>query len=223
MLDLDEMKQMWADHDRKLEESIRLNMQLLSAAKLDKTQSALMRLTIYMALEAAVWLVIIVALGSFIYEHISQTKFVVSAVILDLYSIGMLNSLIRQIAASRLIDYGKPVAMIQKQIEALRIMRIRTTKWGVLTGFVVWVPSMIVVFKAAFRVNLYEPYWVWSMVTFGLALIPLTIWTSKRFSERMDGSSFIQSLMKSLAGYNLTAAADFVASVSEFQNEKHAS
>jgi hypothetical protein len=219
MMDLDEMKKKWEEQDKKLDETIRLNRQLLSIARLDKTKSALNRLALFSALEAAMWLFIIVALGNFIYENWSQPHFALAGIAVDLYSIAMLNSLIRQIAASRLIDYGKPIAIIQKQIEALRILRIRTVQWGVLAGLVVWVAALIVVFKAAFGVDIYEPHWIWSNVAFGLALIPLAVWISKRFAARMDRSPFIQGLMRSLAGYNLTAATGFLASLAEFQHE----
>jgi hypothetical protein len=131
----------------------------------------------------------------------------------------MLNSLIRQIVASRLIDYGKPIAVIQKQIEALRILRIRMVQWAVLAGLAVWVAALIVIFKAAFGVDIYEPRWIWSNVAFGVALIPLAVWLSKRFAAQMDRSPFIQGVMRSLAGYNLTSAAGFLASLAEFQHE----
>jgi hypothetical protein len=219
MLDLDALKQNWAELDRKLDVNIRLNRQLLSAAKLGKAQSALTRLAIFVAVEAAMWLAIIIALGNFIYEHIAVPHFAVSAIAVDIYAIGMLHCLIRQIVISRRIDYGQPITAIQKQIEALRVLRIRTVQWSVLVGLAVWVPAMIVIFKAALGLNIYEPHWVWSNIAFGLAMIPLAVWVSQRFGERMDRSPFIQGVMRSLAGYNLTAAANFVASLSRFESE----
>lgn len=209
MMDLDELKEKWTELDRKLDVNIRLNRQLLSATKLNQTRSSLKRLAVYMGSEAAAWVAIIVVLGNFIYEHISMARFAVAGVALDVYSIVTLNFLIRQIALALRMDYGKPIATIQKQIEALRVLRIRTIQWGVLAGLVAWVPFMIVVFKAAFGVDIYEAAWVWSNVAFGLALIPVAIWVSKKFGDRMDRSPIIQGLMKSLAGHNLNAAADF--------------
>ncbi|HZL69092.1 MAG TPA: hypothetical protein VFC29_17390, partial [Candidatus Limnocylindrales bacterium] len=171
-------------------------------------------------LEAAAWVAIIVVLGNFIYEHISMAQFAVAGVALDVYSIVTLNFLIRQIALALRIDYGKPIATIQKQIEALRVLRIRTIQWGVLAGLVAWVPFMIVLFKVAFGVDIYEAAWVWSNVAFGLALIPVAIWVSKKFGDRMDRSPIIQGLMKSLSGHNLNAAADFLMTLSKFEEEK---
>jgi hypothetical protein len=233
MVEMDDLRKTWAEYDRKLDTNIRLSRQLLMATTLNRVRSPLRRLAFFLGLEVVGWGVIIVALGNFIYEHISMARFAVPAVALDLYSIGMLNSLIRQIALALQIDYGKPIATIQKQIEALRVLRIRTIQWGVLAGFVAWVPFMIVVFKAALGVDIYiviskvtsgmdiyEAAWLWSNVAFGLALIPLAIWLSKKFGDRIGRFPMIQRFMKDLAGYNLNAAADFLATLSEFEEEK---
>jgi hypothetical protein len=222
MMDLDELKQQWTEVDRKLELNIRLNRQLLSASKLNQTQSFMKRLAASLGLELAMWVVIIGALGNFIYNHISQPQFVVSAIALDVYSIGMVILLGRQIAGALQIDYGKPIATIQRQIEALRVLRIRNTQWAVLVGLVVWVAFMIVVMKAAFGVDIFEPAWVWSNVAFGLALIPLAIWLSKKFGDRMERSPFFQGIMRSLAGYNLNQATDFLATLQQFEAESAA-
>ncbi len=82
---------------------------------------------------------------------------------------------------------------------------------------------MIVVFKAAIGLDIYQPAWVWSNVAFGLALIPLAIWVSRKFGDRMDRSPFIQGIMRSLAGYNLNAAANFLATLKQFEEESPAS
>lgn len=219
-MDLDELKQQWTELDRKLDVNIRLNRQLLSATKLNQARSSVQRLSLYLGVEAAMWLVIIVALGNFIYAHISMAQLAVPAIAVDVYSIAMFGSLIRQIVLARGIDYGKPIAAIQKEIETLRVAHLRAIQWGMLAGMVAWVPFTIVVFQAAFGVDIYEAHWVWSSVAFGVATIPLAIWVSKKFGDRMDRSPLIQELMRSLAGYNLNAAADFLAKLSEFENEK---
>ena len=134
MLDLDEMKRTWAEQDRKLEESIRLNKQLLTAAHLNGARSALQRLTFFLSLGAVVWLAIVVALGNFIYEHVTMVRLALPAVALDLFAIGMLGARVAQIAGLRRIDYGKPIARIQRQLESLRVLRIRTVQWGLLAN-----------------------------------------------------------------------------------------
>lgn len=222
-MELDELREKWAELDKKLDVNIRLNRQFLNATKLNRTRSALQRLTVHLGLESVAWIAIIVALGNFIYEHIWTARFAIPAIAVDLYSIMMLGILIREIVAARQIDYEQPIASIQLHIETLRVLRIRSIQWGVLAGLVVWVPFTIVVFKAAFGVDIYEAAWVWSTVAFGLACIPLAIWVSRKFGDRMDRSPMVQGFMRSLAGHNLNAAAEFLATLSEFGDEKRES
>jgi len=222
MLDLNEMKQQWAEHDRKLEESIRLNRQLLSAANLDGARSRLQRLAASLTLDAVVWFAIVAALGSFIYERIGMLRFALPAAALDVFAIGMLAATIRQIVAARQIDYTRPIAAIQKQLEALRVLRIRITKWALLAGAVVWAPFVIVTAKAFFGLDAYSAAWLWANVVFGLLLIPLAVWLSKRFGDRAGQSPWVQRLMRDIAGHNLNAAEVFLARLSEFTDENPA-
>lgn len=63
-----------------------------------------------------------------------------SAAALDVYAIAMLASTIRQIVALRQIDYSRPVTVIQKQLEMLHVLRIRSTQRALLGGTVGWAP-----------------------------------------------------------------------------------
>lgn len=217
MFDLDEMKQVWAEHDRKLDESIRLNRQLLSRENLSGARSQLQRLAVLLGMEAAGWFLIMLLLGNFIYENIGALRFALPAAALDLYAIGMFGALIRQMVAIGQIDYDGPVTAIQKQVGALRVLRIRTTQRALLAGTVVWAPFAIVISHVLFGLESYNLAWLSANVVFGLSLIPLAIWVSKRFSDRMDNSHFIQQLMNDIAGHNLNAAEGFLTRLSEFE------
>jgi len=223
MLDLDEMKKQWAEHDRKLDESIRLNRQLLSTTNLKGARSAMQRMAAFLSLEAAVQLAVVVALGSFIYEHIAMVRFALPAAALDVFAIAILIAMIRQIAVGLQIDYDKPIAVIQKQLEDLRVLRIRYIQGIFLAATLAWTPLMIVTLKGFWGLDAYRLFgtaFLVSNLLVGLAIIPLALWLSKRFSDRMGRSPFIQRLMKDLAGYNLNAAAGFLTTLSQFEDEK---
>ena len=222
MLDLDEMKQRWVEHDRKLDQSIRLNRQLLSAVKLNKARSALQRLAAFQGLEAAIQLVVVVVLGSFIYDNIATARFALPAAALDVFAIAILIAMIRQIAGALRIGYDQPIAAIQKQLEDLRVLRIRYVQGIFLVATLAWTPLQIVALKGFWGLDAYKLFgtaYLVATVLVGLAIIPLGIWLSKKFSDRMGRSPFIQRLMKDLAGYNLNAATGFLARLSEFEDE----
>jgi hypothetical protein len=222
MLDLDEMKKQWAEHDRKLDESIRLNRQLLSTANLNGARSAMQRMAAFLGLEAAVQLAVVVALGSFIDEHIAMVRFALPAAALDVFAIAILIAMIRQIAVGLQIDYDKPIAVIQKQLEDLRVLRIRYIQGIFLAATLAWTPLMIVTLEGFWGLDAYRLFgtaFLVSNLLVGLAIIPLALWLSKRFSDRMGRSPFIQRLMKDLAGYNLNAATGFLAKLSQFEDQ----
>lgn len=223
MMELDELKQKWAEHDRKLEVNIHLTRQLLSATKMNRARSALQRLAAFLALESAVALAIIIVLGAFIGDHITTVRFVAPAVALDLFEIATLIVLSQQIRLALYVDYSKRVAAVQKQLESLRILRIRHVQWTLLLAPLLWTPLLIVALEGFLRVDAYKALgaaYLLANLLFGLAVIPLAIWLSKKFGDRMDRSPKIQWVMKELAGYNLNAASAFLATLSEFEEEK---
>jgi hypothetical protein len=223
MMELDELKQKWAEHDRKLEVNIRLTRQLLSATKMNRARSALQRLAVFLALESVIALAVIIVLGSFIGDHIAMVRFAIPAAAMDLFEIATLIVLVQQIRLALYIDYSKPVAVIQKQLDSLRLLHIRHFQWTLLLAPLLWTPLLIVALEGFLRVDAYKTLgtaYLLANLLVGLAIIPLAILLSKKFSDRMDRSPKIQWLMKELAGYNLNAASGFLATLSEFEEEK---
>jgi hypothetical protein len=223
MMDIDVLQAKWAEHDRKLDLSIRLNRQLLMATNMNRVRTPLRRFAFFAGLEAAVGLVLPVILGQFIYAHWIEPRFVLPAVALDVWAIANVAALFREMAMALQINYDRPIATIQTQLESLRLLRIRVTQWALLTGQLVWwVPFTIVALKGFWGVDAYRVFGGVVLavnVLFGLAIIPMAIWVSRKFGDRMGRSPIIQRLMRELAGYNLNAATCFLATLSEFEDE----
>ena len=161
-LDLDEVRQKWAEQDRKLNMNLRLNRQLLLATNLKHVQSPLRRMVFLLGLEAAIGLVVAIILGGFIYDNRDAVRFVVPAAALHVWVIASIAASIRMMVMALQIDYDRPIAVIQKQLEELRVTRIRATQWALLTGQLVWwMPFAIVAFRGFFGVDLYRLAWRW--------------------------------------------------------------
>jgi hypothetical protein len=227
MIELDAFQAKWAEQDRKLEVSIRLNRQLLKAINMNRVRSPLRRFAFFQSAEALMGLAVTGLLGQFIYQHWAEPRFVIPAAALHIWVIATIALSIRQLAMALRIDYDQPIAVIQKQLESLRVLRIRATQWFLLTGQLVWwVPFLIVALKGFAGLDAYAAFGGTVLgvnVLFGLAIIPLVIWASRKFGDRMHRSPMIQRLMITLAGYNLNAATAFLATLSEFANDEPAS
>ena len=221
-MDLDQLKEKWVEYDRKLETNLRLNRQLLSEMQLNRTRSAMQQLIAGLALEAVISLAGVVALGSFLYEHIAMARFALPAAALDVLAIALLAALIRQITLALQVDYSKPIAAIQKQLEALQILRIRYVQGIFLMVTLAWTPLLIVALKGFFGLDAYlllSATFLIANLLVGLAVIPLALWLAKKFGDRLGRSPIIQRFMRDLTGFNLNAAFGFLAILSQFEDE----
>jgi len=209
-MELDVVKEKWAEHDRKLDLSIRLNRQILMAANRRRLRSPVLRFAFFVGLGGLLGLTGCVILGQFIYRHWAEPRFALAAVVLDVWVIATVAAAVRQMAMAMAVDYGQPITAIQKQLESLRLLRIRIIQWALLTGQVVWwIPFLIVALKGFWGADAYQVFgetFLLANLAVGLAMIPLAIWAVRRFAGQ-------------LAGYNLNQAADFLATVSDFENE----
>lgn len=222
-MELEDLKDRWEAYDRKLDASFRLNTAVLREINLSRADSALKRLSRLLVCELLVDLAAVVALGAFIAGHAGEMRFLAPAVLLDLCAIGFVIASIRQLVALHSLDYGAPVVAIQKQLQALRIERIRVTKWILLLCPLLWTPLLIVTFEGLFGLDVYlflDGTWLAANLLFGLAFIPLMLWAAQRFAGRWQGSPLVQSLMDDLAGRSLVEATGFLSTLSRFEAEE---
>jgi hypothetical protein len=222
-MDLQDLKNRWAEYDRKLEGSLRLNTRLLREVNLSRVDSALKRLSRLLVFELLVDLGAVVALGMFIAGHAGEVRFLAPALLLGVCAVAFVIRSIRQLTALHSLDYSAPVVAIQKQLTALRIERIRVTKWVLLLSPLLWTPLLIVALEGLLGVDAYlflDGSWLAANLLFGLAFIPLMLWAARRFASRWQGSPLVQSLMDDLAGRSLVAATGFLSELSRFENEE---
>jgi hypothetical protein len=222
-MEIDDLKRSWEDQSRKLDTSLRLNTTLLRESALNKASTATARLSWLLMAEILLDLVLCVWLGSFNADHYMEARFLIPGIVLHLYAIGSLILGVHQWLALKRIDYGAPVVAIQKRLGELRVQRVRATKLILLTSPLLWTPLLIVGLKGLLGVDAYAIFnstWLAANLALGVAVIPLAVWISKRYADRMERSPLVQRLMRDLAGYNLNAATGFVSSLARFKEEE---
>jgi hypothetical protein len=215
-MELDELKEKWAEHDRKLDESLRLNRQLLRDSYTRRAKFALWRLAAMLAAGSIFMLVVIVFLGRFIATNWSMPHIAWPAVVLDVLAIATLGALNAQIGLALNINYNQPIAVIQKRLETLRKFRIRYIQAIFLLATLTWVPIFIVVTR------LFDTAWIAENVVFGFLVSGIGVWAARRYGDRMSNSAFGRRFLRDLAGYNLNAASGFLATLAEFEKDSSA-
>ncbi len=130
---------------------------------------------------------------------------------------------VMQQQAIRSLDYGQPLVELQARIEALRIARIRAFNWSFLTGQIVWwIPFAIVVFAALTGVDLWRhakfvDFALWNLA-FGVAFIPLAVWVSRRYGDRLSKNTVVRYVADSIAGRDIAMAKEYLEKLRRFDS-----
>jgi flagellar biogenesis protein FliO len=75
----------------------------------------------------------------------------------------------------------------------------------------------VVVVKASIGAEVDSAPWLAANVLFGIGLALLFYWLSKKFSDRMERSPFIQRMMRDIGGRSLAAAEGDLGEVAQWQ------
>jgi hypothetical protein len=66
----------------------------------------------------------------------------------------------------------------------------------------------------------FSPAWLAANLLFGLLVIPVAIWVSRRYADRLQQSPLLQQLMLDIAGRNLATATEYLRSLAKFEEEQ---
>ena len=217
MSELDEMQAKWAEYNTKLDTSIKLSQQILTEKRLGGTKWRLHWLTFELALEIAGNSIATLLIGQFAFAHRTEAKYLVPAILLQIFAIAILNGNVRQCILASTIDYSKPIVTIQKQAERLQVLRANCTKWTLICSPLVWVLLAIVSLKYFVGVDAYQvgANVIVANILFGILVMALGYWASKRYSDHPR----MKRLMYHLGGTALAKATSSLASIEQFANE----
>lgn len=221
-MELDDLKELWTQSNRKLEASLRLNTLLVQQMNLDKTETFVRRLSWGLWLELALNLLVIVLLGSFAADHVRELGFLIPALTLAIYVVGLLVARVRELLDIERIDYAQAVVAIQKRLEGLRLRRIRATIWTLLFAPLMWVPLLVVALRGLFGMDVYAvaaPSWFVANLLFGLAVIPAGILLARRYGHVFERFSTARSLADAIAGRSLAAALEHLDAIRRFEGD----
>jgi hypothetical protein len=222
-MELDEMKTLWAELDRRVDACIDFDRRLRKEQALGKARSALRRLAGMPLIEFCIDILAVVLVGAFLAEHIHAPRYAVPAIALHVAAVLKLASTVRQLAMLGRIDYAAPVVTIQRQLAALRAFRIRTTMWIFLLAPLLWTPLAIVAAKALLGLDLYRafgPAWIALNLAFGVAVLALALWIARRHAGALRRSPFLARLADDIAGRSLATATSHLDEIARFEDER---
>lgn len=219
-MELDEMRQAWREVDRKLQKLRFANENLRIEMHACRARQSMWRTELLMWIEAIANGLGLLLLGVFIAQQ-SALRFILPAALLYPAAVAIFASSVAQLVLLSRIDYGAPVLDIQRQLESLRLLRLRTTQGELLSALLLWVPLAVVLMRALKGIDLYAlgAGWIAVNVALGAAAIPLLWWLAKRFGPLFNRSRFGRILLDDLAGRGLAEARGQMAATARFAAE----
>jgi hypothetical protein len=222
---LDPLQQRWAAQDRKLDQALKLNRQLLGALERNEVRGAVGRLFLPVGWDIAMDALLVLMFGLFIGNRLEQwqaeLRFLVPAALLFALSVAALASSIRQMVRLQSIDPARPVSEAQRAIEWLRLHRIFVTKAVFLLAPVLWIPLLIVGLRALggdLYAHMSTPFLVANIVV-GVLFVPAVLLIARLFGERVLKYRWVRALHDELGGARVAEAHGRLAEIAAFERE----
>lgn len=225
-MELHELRQMWSEYDKKLDNSLKLNNQLFRELKLDKAKSKLRSLMNIKIAELIIQLI----MGGYLIRYMIRSEgklpFMITAlVLLSFVAVGMLLSL-KQICIIEQIKrgYSGAIAPLQKKLERLKILLVQYVKWSYLPiplsplftvlGAEIW-------FGYDFFTHKSSDFWMWS-IAIGLLLIPFVVWLDYQLSQKRIKPFWAKNFLNGSGWSQINAANTFLKEIEDFEKEEPA-
>lgn len=194
-MELHELEQAWNGLDQRLARQDLQLRELRHGYGLQAARSRLQRVSLGQLAQLAVGVVVVLWAGSYWADHWGAAHLVSYGIAIHLYGLALAISAGLQLARLRRLTPGQPVLEVQRELLALRRLRIRSERILLVLGFVIWVPVVFVIAHAAgIDVWQHSPGNVLFNLAVGIALSALALWWTHRYRERFERDAAGRSL-----------------------------
>ncbi|SRR6266446_1736215 len=219
-MELDELKQIWTEHARKLDCVLSLNLHGLKIAQLDKTRSALDRFKMFRVFEILVGLAVLFWSGSYIADQIARPTLAGPALILATSVLVAVIGNIRQWALLGQISYADPVATIQRKLEEMKLHFLRAIRLMVLM-LPLYMVYIVIGLNLVFGWDVLAysgKMFLWANLLVSLIFIAPAVWVFRNLSFGNIDNPVIRVLVHGGGGKQMIAALEFLKALQDFES-----
>jgi len=177
-METNELKELFAAYDAKLDRALQLNERSLKKIKLDKIQKQTRWILVLRSIEVVSFSILAIILGSYIADNWAVTHLVVSGIIFHIFTLIALVGSIGQLVLLQQIDYEKPIIEIRKKIEKVNSHSLLFLKLVFLSAPVWWAYPLVALDYFS-NIDLYphlDPDFVQEYVVVNALLIFPLVW-----------------------------------------------
>ena len=186
-MELDEMKRAWAQYDKKLEENLKLNEELLRKMNLDKTRKELQKPLISEIVNMVALLLVILFIGSSTIKYSNELRFSIPGLITTIIAMFGLSTTIMKINKLLNIDYyGSSIISLQKEITTVNKFIVMQRRIEYILIPILSIAMTPIAFKVINNVDLYTrtTLFVTEIVLILGISFPLVLWINKHLYDK---------------------------------------
>ncbi len=221
-MELDELKQSWNEHARKLDHILSLNLHGLKTAQVDRTRNALGRFKVFRVRELIAGIILLLLLGSYIADRISVPTLAIPALVVFASILLPVIGNIRQLILLDRISYADPVTTIQRKLEEIKLHYLRSFLLPVLM-LPLYMAYVSVTFNLFFGIDIIRygnrPF-LWVNLAVSLLFIIPSVWVLRHLSFKNTDNPIIRAFVHGNGGQEMVAALEFLKTLQEFEEEE---
>lgn len=215
-----ELNNIWEKHSTLLNSELQLNYATLKNTNFKSAHLNLKHLLIRRCLEALLFLFITTLLINFMIAN-KELQYLISGIVLGLFTIiGALGS-IWQIVSILRLDYSKPVTLLLVQMEKLKIYSLQTLRLLILS-FPFYFAYIIIGFKVLINFDIYSnadsPWLIWNVI-FSVLLIPFSIYLYQQLRINTT-RNWLKKFIADNGGKQIDAAFNFINEIAAYKKNE---
>jgi hypothetical protein len=186
-MELNELKAVWADHNKKLAENLQVNTEILKQNLLSRSSYLIRQPLLFEVFSAIVFFVMIAFLVASAIKFQGELRFAVPGMIAAaLCAVYLVASAIKVKRFYNIDYYKAPVIKLQQQLLELKILVFRLRRIEMLLFIPFILCALPMLFKAIYGIDLFQNRSLFA-IEVGLILgigLPLTLWFNKHFYDK---------------------------------------
>lgn len=206
--------------DNKLNHSIATNFRTLSDLQVQKSIFTLRKLRLYAIFEIIVGALIMILLGNFIYHNTDSLSLIVSAAILQIFTVLAIAGASQQLILISEFEVAASVTENQRILASLQTHSITLLRLMIL-HFPFFLPYILIGFKIFFNINIWKTgnlSWLISSLLLSIALIPVSIWLYRKIQPANMHLKWVRKLVEITNGKQISEAMSFLDEIEKFKS-----
>lgn len=219
-MEANELKNILAAYDSKLDEKLSLNVASFKSINLEKSEKRTLSILKYRIIEIVVFSLLALFMGNYIASNWSQTHLAISGIIVGVFTLIALAGSIGQVTLLQQIDFAKPIVDVRKKIELVNAHGLLFVKLMFLST-PIWWSYVVVACDSLFNIDLYAnmdaDFVLKYLMVNSLLIIPL-VWILNKLTYKNLHIKWIRKTIRLFTGSKTMKALEFLNDIEKFEN-----